>query len=400
MTHRSRIAITIRLLLFERVRGKAIVSALFLRGALALAFVLAVVSPSNAQQSPARPTSHSEMVELANQNTVTIVSGTPAGTYLAVAYDMAAVLDKDNELRVLPIASRAGVANVRDILYLRGVDMGIVQSDTLTLLKQTGELGTNIDQRLVYITKLYNEEMHIVAGPGIESLQDLNGKKVNFSDAGSGTEQSTRIVFDILGIKAQKVNMGQADALVKVKSGEIAATVFIAGRPAAAVAKLPKDPDLRILPMPYTEELESSSYLPATLSSEDYPNLIPEGQRIETIAVGAVLAVYNWPRNTDRYRRVENFVRALFGKFEEFQKPPRHPKWKEVNLAANLKGWQRFAAAEDWLNKVASQPAQVGTRVDATLARQQAARIAPDNAAEQERLFQQFLRWVETQERQ
>jgi hypothetical protein len=114
-----------------------------------------------------------------------------------------------------------------------------------------------------------------------------------------------------------------------------------------------------------------------------------------------VLAVYNWPRNTDRYRRVENFVNALFSQFDEFQKPPRHPKWKEVNLAANLKGWQRFAAAEDWLSKAASQPpAQVGARLDATLARQQAARAAPNNVAEQERLFRQFLQWVESQERQ
>lgn len=372
--------------------------ALCLRWALAIACVAAAVAPAGAQPSPTPATkrpapSHVQLTERANENTVTIVSGTPAGTYLAVAYDMAAVLDKDDELRVLPIASRAGVANVRDILYLKGVDMGIVQSDTLTYLKQTGELGANIDQRLVYITKLYNEEMHIVAGPGINSLQDLNGKKVNFSDLGSGTEQSTRIVFDLLGIKAQKVNMGQADALVKVKSGEIAATVFIAGRPAAGVAKLPKDPDLRILPMPYTEALEDASYLPATLTSEDYPNLIPEGEKVDTIAVGAVLAVYNWARNTDRYRRVENFVNALFTKIEEFQKPPRHPKWKEVNLAANLRGWQKFSAAQEVLDRITAESAPAAMQINPALARQQAARAAPNDAAEQERLFKQFLEW-------
>jgi len=380
------------------------VRALCLRWALAIACVVAIVAPASAQPSPTPATkrpvpSHTQLTERANENTVTIVSGTPAGTYLAVAYDMAAVLDKEDELRVLPIASRAGVANVRDILYLKGVDMGIVQSDTLTLLKQTGELGTNIDQRLVYVTKLYNEEMHIVAGPGINSLQDLNGKKVNFSDVGSGTEQSTRIVFDLLGIKAQKVNMGQADALVKVKSGEIAATVFIAGRPAAGVAKLPKDPDFRILPMPYTEALEDASYLPATLTSEDYPNLIPEGEKVDTIAVGAVLAVYNWARNTDRYRRVENFVNALFTKIGEFQKPPRHPKWKEVNLAANLRGWQKFSAAQEMLDKIAAESAPAGTHINPALARQQAARAAPNDAAEQERLFRQFLEWSKSQHR-
>ncbi len=366
-----------------------------------------MVAQASAQQQNTAPATkrpapaHVQMTERVNENTVTIVSGTPAGTYLSVAYDMAAVLDKGDDLRVLPIASRAGVQNVRDILYLRGVDMGIVQSDTLTLLKQTGEFGSNIDQRLVYVTKLYNEEMHIIAGPGINSLEDLNGKKVNFSDVGSGTEQSTRIVFDLLGIKAEKVNMGQADALLKVKSGEIAATVFIAGRPAAAVAKLPKDPDYRILPMPFTEGLEEASYLPAALTSEDYPNLIPEGERVETIAVGAVLAVYNWARNTDRYRRVDNFVNALFEKFEEFQKPPRHPKWKEVNLAANLRGWQRFPAAQEKLDQLASQSsASSAVAINPALARQQAARVAPNNAAEQERLFRQFLEWSKSQRKQ
>ncbi len=349
-------------------------------------------------QAPKRPLADADIIERANQNTVTIVSGTPAGTYLTIAYDMAAVLDSGDDLRVLAIAGKGSLQNVRDILHLRGVDMGIVQSDTLTLLKKTRELGVNIEQRLVYITKLYNEEMHIVAGPGINSLKDLDGKKVNFSDAGSGTELSTKIVFDILGVNAEKVNMGQADALVKVKSGEIAATVFIAGKPATALARLPKDPDLKILPMPYTEALEDASYLPANLTSADYPSLIPEGQSVDTIAVGAVLAVYNWPRNTDRYRRVDNFVNALFDNFAEFQKPPRHPKWKEVNLAANLKGWNRFPAAQDWLEKAASQ--QAAARIDPSLARQQAARAAPNNAAEQERLFRQFLEWSKSRSKQ
>ncbi len=387
-------------------------SARCLRWALVIACVAAVGALSSTQSSvaqgtPKRPVAITptalQLAERANQNTVTIISGTPAGTYLSVAYDMSAVLDSGDDLRILAIAGKGSLQNVRDILHLKGVDMGIVQSDTLTLLKQTGELGSNIESRLVYITKLYNEEMHIVAGPGIETLQDLAGKKVNFSDAGGGTELSARIVFDLLGVKVQQVNMGQADALVKLKSGEIAATVFVVGRPAAALAKLPKDPDLRILTVPYTQTLEDASYLPATLTSQDYPGLIPEGQSVETIAVGAVLAVYNWPRNTDRYRRVANFVDALFGRFEEFQKPPRHAKWREVNLAANLKGWQKFPAAQDWLDKIASQtpPAPATTqRVDAVLARQQAARAAPNNAAEQERLFKQFLEWSKAQQKQ
>jgi TRAP transporter TAXI family solute receptor len=243
---------------------------------------------------------------------------------------------------------------VRDILHLRGVDMGIVQSDVMAYFKQNGDLGANVDERLAYITTLYNEEMHLVASADIKDIKDLAGKKVNFAEVGSGTQFSSRLIFGFLGLKVEEVNMGQTDALVKVKSGEIAATVFIAGRPASVFAKLPKDPGLKLLPVPYTNELEANDYFPSTLSSQDYPGLIPQGQSVDTIGVYAVLATYNWPSNHDRYRRTANFTEALFSKIAEFQKPPRHPKWKEVNLAATLTGWKRFPAAQQWLDGAAA----------------------------------------------
>jgi uncharacterized protein len=365
--------------------------------ALATTLVGANAQPKN---RPLRAVAiqHLDERERANQNTVTIIAGTPAGTYLAVAYDMTAVLDDGDNLRVLAVAGKGSVQNVRDILNLRGIDMGIVQSDVMTHFKQKGEFGANIDQRLVYIAKLYNEEMHLVVNSQIKDIKDLAGKKVNFAEVNSGTQFSSRIIFELLGIKVEEVNMGQNDALVKIKSGEIAGSVFIVGRPAAALAKLPKDPDMRLLPVPYAEALEDNSYLPAVLTSQDYPGLIPEGERVDTIAVGAVLAVYNWPANTDRHRRVSKFVAALFEKFDEFQKPARHQKWKEVNLAADLKGWNRFPPAKEWLEKTLAQTAASGI-VDPKLARQQAARAAQGNPEAQERLFQQFMEWTKAQQR-
>jgi uncharacterized protein len=365
--------------------------------ALATTLVGANAQPKN-RPPRAVAIQHLDERERANQNTVTIIAGTPAGTYLAVAYDMSAVLDDGDNLRVLAVAGKGSVQNVRDILNLRGIDMGIVQSDVMTHFKQQGELGANIDQRLVYIAKLYNEEMHLVVNSQIKDIKDLAGKKVNFAEVNSGTQFSSRIIFQLLGIKVEEVNMGQNDALVKIKYGEIAGTVFIVGRPAAVLAKLPKDPDMRLLPVPYSEALEDNSYLPAVLTSQDYPGLIPEGERVDTIAVGAVLAVYNWPANTDRHRRVSKFVGALFEKFDEFQKPARHQKWKEVNLAADLKGWNRFPPAKDWLGKRLTETAQSGI-VDPKLARQQAARAAQGNPEAQERLFQQFMEWTKSQQR-
>jgi uncharacterized protein len=332
-----------------------------------------------------------------NQNTVTVISGNPNGTYLFLAYDMSAVLDDGNTLRVLPVIGKGGYQNMMDVLHLKGVDLGITQSNIMSYLKKTGEFGTNIDQRIAFITKLYSEEMHILAGPDIESVRDLSGKKVNFSDVGSGTQFSTRLIFDLLGIKAKEINVGQADGYQMVKTGEIAATVLIAGKPTGSFGKFKLEPGMKILPVPYTEALEQD-YFPAKLTSEDYPGLLPKGTAVDTVAVASVLAVYNWPRDTDRYRRVAAFVDAFFTKFAEFQKPARHPKWKEANLNSSLRGWKRFPAAEEWLQRNEQPAAAAGaTGIDPALARAQAAKAAPSDPAEQQRLFQQFMDWAKAQ---
>jgi len=87
-------------------------------------------------------------------------------------------------------------------------------------------------------------------------------------------------------------------------------------------------------------------YLPSTLSAEEYPNLLSPGEKIDTVAISVLLASYNWP---ERYKKVARFVNAFFSKFDEFMKPPRHPKWIEASMDTDIPGWQRFKAAEDWL---------------------------------------------------
>ena len=356
----------------------------------------AAKGPAQRPQARAQ-TSWEALRERTNQNVVTVVSGNPNGTYLFFAYDMSAVLDNGDEMRVLPIIGKGGYQNVKDILHLKGVDLGITQSNIMSYLKRTGELGGTINDRLAYIAKLYNEEIHILAGPGIKDIKDLSGKTVNFSDVGSGTQFSTRLIFEALGIKATEVNMGQADGYEKVKSGEIAATVLIAGKPSGAFAKFKLEPGMQLLPIPYTDVLEAD-YFPAQLTNADYPNLIPAGKTVETIAVGAVLAVYNWPKDTERYRRVARFIETFFTRFEEFKQKPRHPKWSEANLAGTVKGWNRFPAAQEWLNRTAAAT-PAASNVDLALAREQAQRAAPGNPTEQERLFQKFLEWSRQQKR-
>jgi hypothetical protein len=113
---------------------------------------------------------------------------------------------------------------------------------------------------------------------------------------------------------------------------------------------------------------------------------------VDTIAVPAVLAAYNWAPNSERYRKLANFVDAFFTKFPTFQNPPFHPKWKEVSLSAPLAGWNRLPAAQQWLDKNNLQPV-ARERFDSFLQKNPAAAAKVTSDADKEALFKQFQAW-------
>ena len=330
--------------------------------------------------------------EQPNENTVGIISGSPNSddTSLQVANDLAEVLNDEDTLRVVPIIGFGGPRNIRDVRYLRGVDIGLTQTNILNDFRRSNERMGQTEYKVVYIAELFKEEVHLVAKPNITSIEQLRGLKVNLDVKGSGTSYSMRDLLKALGIEVEEVSMSQAEALEKVKTGEIAATALIAGKPVRSMSKVTGADRLHFVPIPYPGQL-IGDYLPATLTHDDYPELIPADETVDTVAVGAVLIAYDWPKTTsggvDRYRRVQRFVEAFFARIADFQRPPRHPKWHDVNLAATLPGWTRFEAAQAWLDThlqagglaakpaTASGPAAALTPPDAGGHKQ---RISPD----------------------
>src|SRR6266487_777136 len=155
-----------------------------------------------------------------NANTVTLLTGTIGGTYSQFGADLASVLDDDGNLRVLPIIGRGSVQSVADILFLKGVDLGIVRADTLDYLEKKG-FANDIKKQFTYITKLYNEEMHVVAPKTIRTLSDLEGKTVAVDLPNGGTFVTSAIVFERLGITANFAYIEQRLAYERLKKGEI-----------------------------------------------------------------------------------------------------------------------------------------------------------------------------------
>jgi TRAP transporter TAXI family solute receptor len=330
-----------------------------------------------------------ETADRFNANTVTLMSGTIGGTYVQIGADLESVLDDGENLRVLSIVGRGSVQSVADLLFLKGVDLGIVRSDTLDYLEGKG-YAANIKKQLNYITKLYNEEMHVIARKNIHNLSELDGKTVAIDLPNGGTFVTAITVFERLGIHPKFVYIEQRIAYDKLLKGELDAVVAVQGKPSKATSAL-KDANLHLVPVEYDKSLQTD-YLPAQLSSEDYPNLTEKGEQIDTIAVPAVLAVYNWAPNSDRYRRVARFVDALFSKIDQLQQPPFHPKWKEASPSATLPGWVRFQPAQEWLDRHGPTAASENRdRFERFLAEHRTLRTG--RTEDREALFQRFVDW-------
>jgi len=328
-----------------------------------------------------------------NAGTIGVISGGADGTYIRIAADLATVLDNDS-LRILPTIGLGSLQNLRDIMFLRGVDIGIVQMDAREGLRAEG-LEQPALNRLRYITRLYNEEVHVLAANDIKDIRQLEGKKVNIDKAGSGTNLTARLIFEKLGIKPELVTFDQSTSYEKLRSGEIAAAIYVAGRPVRAISEFQGDDRFHLLDIPFEGEI-AETYFPAKFTRTDYPRLVPEGKEVNTLAVGSVLAVFNWPENSDRYRRVERFVNAFFSRFDEFMQPGRHPKWKEVSLTAEVPGWERSKPAQDWLKAGKTGAVAGGAGGFNAFMQSRGLMVSP---ADRERLFREFLTWQRERDR-
>ena len=89
-----------------------------------------------------------------NANAVTIMAGSPNGTDLGIAQHIARVVDDGDNLRVLPIVGQGAAQSVKDVMFLKGVDMGsITQANIIKYFARTDELGPNLVDQIVYVAE-------------------------------------------------------------------------------------------------------------------------------------------------------------------------------------------------------------------------------------------------------
>ena len=323
------------------------------------------VTPSVAQKAAPRtaPTAAAvgEQPRSAEVNnwTLGVAGGFFEGTFIRFAVELAKALDDGENLRILPIVSYGGNENVNDLLYLKGVDVAITYTDTFELYRKSGRVK-DIEQRINYISELLVGEFYIYARPEIATVKDLEGKKVTLGTKGGSATTTGPIVFERLGVRPEFVYVNNTIALEKMKTGEIAAVVSTGGKPNDLFVKLKPEPGFHFVSIPYNEKF-ADYYVPCPLSHDDYPHLIPPGQTIDNLCMSAVLAVYNFPKGSDRARRLERFIDYYFERFDKLKQPSFHPKWKDINIVATVPGWNRYWLASE---KLAAMQRTAGTTPD------------------------------------
>jgi TRAP transporter TAXI family solute receptor len=360
-------------------------------------FVSAAPAPARAQSIPKsleQGGSDTSQRDKRNAWTVGIAGGQLSGTYMTFANELAEVLDDGDNLRVIPIVTYGAASNLDDLLYLRQVDVAVTQADVFDYFRNQRKIS-NLESRVHYIVRLPVSEVHILASTDVKTIEDLRGKKVSFGPAGSASSLTGTIVFQRLGVHVEQVLVDNASALQKLKSGEIAALVRVIGKPIDFFAKIPASAGLHFVPIPFTKTF-SDYYTLGELTNKEYPGLVPEGQATDTIAVPAVLAVFNWGKGSDRYRRVERFTEAFFSKWDKFREPPRHPKWRDVNLAATVPGWTRWSVAEEMLRRMRAKEAadpQVASADFSTFLKSKGSAFANLTPQQRDAIFLEFLQW-------
>jgi TRAP transporter TAXI family solute receptor len=365
----------------------------------AVAVALGLLAATEAGAQGAQPFNREKERAKANESMLVLMAGGVGGPYLQMANDIALVAN-DDAVRVLPVVSSGAVTNIKDILLLKGVDLGITSVQILNDLKASGELGPGLERQIAYISLLSVDTLHILAGPGINTLKDLSGKKIAFNLKGSGTARFGPRVLKGLGVQIadadRDLTMTQGDAIDAMRKGDLAATLCSCPIPIPVFAGVRAEDGFKLLEIPYVAALEQD-YLPAVLTSEHYPTLIAKDQKVPVIATSTILISFNWAPGSERYRRIERFVNNFFGNAHKLREPSRHAAWRSVNMAASIKGWQRFPAAQQWLDRQAAAEAAAAPKppptIDPTHARAQASKAAPNTPAEQERLFKEFMEW-------
>ncbi|WDP89432.1 MAG: TAXI family TRAP transporter solute-binding subunit [Desulfobacter sp.] len=266
-----------------------------------------------------------------------IITGSKKGTYFQFGLNLMEIGQKYG-YHIHVYNSRGSVENVYAVYKRPKTQMGIVQSDVLAfvLKVKSNKVLKRIAKKTKMVFPLYNEEIHLLGKTDVSSFDDLENRRVAVGKEGSGTYLTSRLLFEVSGIKpAEIVAVGTDKALAMLKEGTIDAMFYVAGFPVALFSEHVTAQDgLHIVPIGNKSITEF--YPAATIPAGTYPW---QAEEVATVAVKAVLVSFDFRRNNCDY--VGGFASIVYDNLD-WLKENGHPKWKSVDLDYPLKGWEQY----------------------------------------------------------
>ena len=365
----------------------------------ALALACAPLTPLAAAELPTRFEARQ-----VNDDTVGIVFHYE-DVYRRLIEDMTAEFAGSSDVRIVPIIGLNHVQTIYDMLYMRGVDLGIVHSDVFAYLART-QGYERVYQRISALAEITTEKVAVIAGEAYRSLEDLAGEKVNFQAPGKGSDVTGTLLFDAVGVEVEPTRFTSLEALEKVKSGEIAAMVYSVSEPVEPFASLSPADGIRLIGLPQSETL-LEHYRKTQLGNEDFPELIKGEGAVPSLELAVIIAAYNWTEaDPARYEKSRRFATALLDGMDALKGGDSAGRWESASLERTPPGVPRLAMLDEIRQARAAEAEReaieaAAARAEEVRASQQAlvAQLAerlesgtgdPDELAELERLIEQM----------
>lgn len=264
-------------------------------------------------------------------NIATIATGGSSGPYNIIATTLSETYTEELNVNSRTQTTGASVENM-NLLKEEKVEMAFVMSDVLSQAVEgvnsfDGEPVENVQQ----IATLYPNYVQVVttADSGIETLDDLEGKRVAVGDQNSGVEVNARTLLEGHGITYDDIEvdyLGYAEAADGLRSGQIDAAFLTSGLPNSSVLELSESVDLKIVTIEQDRVEEIAQDKEYFVSLE-----IPEGtygndEPIETAAIMNALVVRSDLSEDDVYKLTE----TLFNNLDKLENS--HQAASDINL--------------------------------------------------------------------
>ncbi len=295
--------------------------------------------------------SFSVWAQSSNEEGMGVVTGSETGTYIKFGQDMAEMAKREG-LNLIIKESEGSLSNIERMDSRENAGVGIVQSDVLGFLSRSSNPKMKrTANRLRLVFPLYNEEVHLYANKQIQSITDLEGKRVVVGSSGSGNWLTSKNLLNIMGVTpSEELQLNPVDGAKEILLGNADAMFYVAGKPVKLFKNLEKvfaNEEFKELAdnvhmVPLTDEKMLQEYVAAELTNEDYSWL---QANVPTIAVKAMLIGFDFSSERNSYyrKRCNEFQilgKAIRDNIEELR-AEGHPKWNQVNLDEEVGLWER-----------------------------------------------------------